>query len=1158
MREFLQKGRYFLRRSLPFLAVCSCILLLWPDANAQVNHASLQSPVTISGSNIPLLQVFQTIKKQTGLTFFYSNQLLDDKEKVSLSFQDTKLEDVLAYLFKDKSISYEIRDDRLLLNEKPRPAKVTEAPKAASEPRAADAGNIKGQVMDVDGKPLEGASVQVKGKEGMGVVTDEFGTFSIRANTGEILHISMVGMKAEEIAVPGKGTLKVTLQTKTDKMDEAVVVGYGKQKKISVTGSVASVDMSDMRMPVRNLTNALAGKVAGVISVQTSGEPGYDNSTFTIRGIGTFAGSVSPLIIVDGVQRDDVNSTYGGAYNNIDPEDIASISLLKDASATAVYGAKAANGVLIITTKRGVAGKPKVSSKVESGISGLTKTPKMLDAINFMKLYNEARTNDGNSIQYSDETIQKTASGLDPYLYPNVNWLQSMYKSWAPYYNGNVNITGGGESMRYFVSGSFFDQDGSYKVSNLKGYNPNLNFKRYDFRSNIDVNVTKTTLLSLNLDAMLVNSRYPGVSAASIWYSAYATNPIVFPIKYPGNKWAGPVNNGGSNPYNNLQNSGYTTEFRPTVQSVLSLSQKMDFITKGLSAMGRFSFDSYSETDINRTGNNDLWYSGGRDGEGNLILTQARIGSTYLGYSTSTSAERTMYLEANLNYNRSFGDHSFGGLLVYNMRNRVVASAPDVVTGLPYRNEAMAGRVTYSYKDKYLAEFNGGYTGSENFAAGHRWGFFPSVSAGWVISKENFFDPLAKTFNLLKIRGSRGVVGNDNIGQKTRFGYLTQFGSGGTTAFGTNPTAYGGVSETVIGTENLTWELSTKTDIGLEVGLLNKINVVIDVFQDHRKDILIPRQSISSIVGYDGYNYASGNSGTTVIANMGEMNNKGIDGSVEYNDKFGKNVTLRLFGNFTYARNKILFADEPKRKYGWQEQTGTKYGEFYGYVAQGLFKGQDDINSSATQSFNVTVHPGDIKYQDLNKDGVIDSYDARYLGKSSFPTWSYGAGFTVGYKKIDLSLFFQGVADVSIMANGSAIDMKDGTAPGVGVVPFAGVGQYPANVLSNVTNRWTVDNPRQNVDYPRLGIATTTSNNYLSSTWWLKDGSYIRLKQASVGYTIYNAGTKKTGLSSLYVYGAGTNLLTFSKFKLWDVELGSSGATYPPARTIVIGLRAQF
>jgi len=1157
MTAFPQNGGLTLRRRLQLLYFCCSILLLPRAIHAQTGQATLQTPVTISGNGIPISQVLRSIRKQTGLTSFYSNQLLNDKEKMGVSFTHAPLQEVLDYLFKNKNIGYEIRGNRLLLNERS-PAVKPLLP-TPQESGKADTARVKGQVMDSEGHPLVNATVMVEGKQGRAATTDEFGIFSIAAAPGEILSISMVGMQTQEIAVPSKGVINLTLKPRDDKMNEAVVVGYGQQRKITVTGSISTVNMEDMQMPVRNLTDALAGKVAGVISVQTSGEPGYDNSTFTIRGIGTFTGSVEPLIIVDGVQREDVNSTYAGAYNNIDPEDIASISLLKDASATAVYGAKAANGVLIITTKRGVAGKPRISSKFESGVSGLTKIPRMLDGVNYMRLYNEARTNAGETPVYSNETIQKTASGLDPYLYPNVDWIHTIYKDWAPYYNGNVNVSGGGEATRYFLSMSFYDQDGSYKVSNLNGYNPNLNFKRYDFRSNVDVNISKTTLLSLNLDAMLVGSRYPGVSAASIWYGAFSTNPIGFPIKYPGGLWAGPVNNGGVNPFNQVQNSGYTTEFHPTVQSVLTLHQKLDGITKGLSVLGRFSFDSYSETDINRTGANDLWYAGSRDGEGNLVLTQSRVGSTYLGYSSSTSAERTIYLEGNINYTRSFGPHNIGALVVYNMRNRIVASAPSVTNSIPYRNQASAGRLTYSYMDKYLAEFDGGYTGSENFAPGHRWGFFPSVSAGWVISKENFFDPLASTFSLLKLRASRGLVGNDNIGDGSRFGYLTQINGGGTTAFGTSPTSYTGIQASVIGTDNLTWERSTKTDVGLEIGIRNKLNIVVDAYKDMRRDILIQRQTISSIAGYSGYNYTAGTGNTAVYTNLGEMNNQGIDGSVEYKGRIGKSFGLRVYGNFTYARNKIVFEDEPVRKYPWMRATGTKYGEFYGYSAIGLFQDQNDVAKSPVQTLTTTIYPGDIKYRDLNGDGTIDAYDEKYLGKSSFPDWSYGTGFSLSYKKFDLSMLFQGVTGVGIMANGANISLANAGASGVGVIPFAGIGQYTASVLSNVTSRWTISNPSQHVDYPRLSIgASPTSNNYVNSTWWLKDGAYTRLKQASIGYTFSNAQWKAAGVSSLYLYLAGTNLLTFSKFKLWDPELGSDGAGYPPVRTIVAGIRANF
>lgn len=1125
---------------------CSIVFLLtfFQTAAAQDKTPSLQSTVTLTGENVSLLQVFRAIKKQTGFTLVYNNQLLNDSERMSISFRNTKLQEVLDFVLKGKSIGYEVRSNRIVLDRK-EPV-ITPAPAPAQEQSKPQTSVVKGQVMAPDGSPIPGASVSVNGTS-RGVITDALGVFTINAAQDDVLRVAMVGMTPEEVRVAGQKTLKVTLTMNVDKLDEVVIVGFGKQKKVTVTGAVSSVNMQDMQTPVRSLTNALAGKVAGVISMQSGGgEPGYDNPTFTIRGIGTFSGSTSPLIIVDGVQRDDVNSTFGGAFNNIDPEDVSSISLLKDASATAIYGARGANGVLIITTKRGVAGKPKIAAKVESGFNGMTRMPEMLDGVTFMKLYNEARENDGNAPAYSDEVIAKTASGLDPYLYPDVNWIDRIYKDWASMTNANVNVSGGGESMRYYVSMSFYNQDGQYNVSKANGYNPNLNFKRYDFRSNVDLNVTKTTTLALNIAAMLVNSRYPGSPAPQIWYNSYSTNPIAFPVQYPDNMWAGPRNNGGTNPFNLVQNRGYSTEFRPTVQSVLTVTQDLGVVTKGLTAMGRFSFDTYGTFNNSRTGDNDLWYAGSRDAEGKLVFERVRTGTDVLGYSSSAIGERVMYLEGNINYDRSFGNHHIGALVVGTMRNRVHGNAGELKGAIPYRNQSMAGRVTYSYRDKYLLEGNIGATGSENFEKGKRWGVFPAVAAGWVISKENFFESLTGAFNLLKVRASIGTTGNDIIAGD-RFGYLTYITGANGVQFGSSPATYGGIAASVIGTENLTWETSTKTNVGLDIGLWNKLNITVDVFKDKRKDILIQRASISTIAGYQGQ---------PIFANMGELENKGIDGSVEYLTQIGKDVSIRVFGNLTYAKNKILFADKPEMLFAYQQYEGTSHMEFMGYRHAGLFLDADDVNKSPEQLRG--LFPGDVKYQDLNDDGVIDANDRTYLGKSPFPVWSYGYGFNVGIKRFEVSALFAGVADVGIMANGRATDLLDGSAGGVGVVPFTGIGQYPANMLSNASDRWTKDDPRQDAYYPRLTITNVNDNNYQDSDWWLKDGSFMRLKQASLGYNIITPEMKRRGISSLQVYAAGTNLLTFSKFKLWDPELGSNGAKYPYAKTITIGMRANF
>lgn len=1005
-----------------------------------------------------------------------------------------------------------------------------------------------GKVTDSLGTPLAGVSVKVRDSN-LGTVTDVGGAYHILLPSDkEVMVFSYIGYETQERPVSGP-ELDVILVSIAQTLGDVVVVGYGTQKKINVTGSISSVNMADMRTPVPNLSNALAGKVAGIISVQSSGEPGYDQSTFTIRGIGTFTGNTQPLVIVDGVQRDDVNSSYGGAFNNIDPEDIASISLLKDASSTAMYGAKGANGVLIITTKRGIIGKPKIALKTESGRTGFTKTPELLNGVQYMELLNEARTNGGLSPAYSDEQIQKTASGLDPYMYPDVKWIEEVYRNSSALTNANLNISGGGEISRYFLSASFYNQQGPYKVSEQNGFNPNLDFKRYDFRTNIDVNVTPSTLLQLNLGAMLVDSRYPGITSGNLWYLSFATTPIAFPVKYPDGRWAGPLANGGNNPLNDVQNNGYTDEFRPAVQSVFTVNQRLDALGKGLSSYVRFSFDSYGSFFNQRQGQNDLWIATGRDGNGELQFVHNRIGQQFLGYAQRSAGERVMYLEGNVNYDRTFGVHGISGMVLYNMRNRLFSTAGDVIGSIPFRNQSFAGKVTYGFDDRYLLEANIGYTGSENFERGRRFGLFPSVSGGWVISNEDFFSGISdRGFRLLKIRGSYGVVGNDNIGTGRRFPYLTQIGPGRNTGFGLNAQWNGGLTEQQIGVENLTWERAYKAGAGLEVGLYDKISLIMDLFSERRKDILIERSSISSIAGY---------SGSVIYANLGEMKNRGMDANIEYTDKVGR-LGVRVFGNVTYSRNEIVHMDEPNRRYAYQRATGRRFGEFTGYISEGFFPDLTAIDAYPEQRFS-EIAPGDLRYRNLNPqdDDVIDAYDFTYLGKSAFPSWMYGAGFSLAYKGFDVSLFIQGAADVGIMANGAHIPGAMGAA-GVGVLPFSGIGQFPNNALSRVLDRWTPENPREDAYYPRLTLSSLADNNYLGSTHWLKDGSFVRLKQASVGYNIPTKAIQRFGCSVLYLYLSGNNLLTFSKFKLWDPELGSNGAKYPITRMATVGIRAQF
>lgn len=1136
MKGFILPSSFSEKRRFYVWQILFLLLLIPVQIKAQQSEL-----LTINVKNVTLKQFVEAVQNQSGYSFLYKDDQVKVDRPITVSANKQPINVVLEQAFKGKGVFWKVQRKQILLF----PAK-EEQPVAAGKSHT-----VKGNVTTTTGEAIPGASVKQL-SAATGVITDLDGFYMITVPSGQTeLEFRFMGYEPKIVKVGNQTTINISLEESTSALEEVVVVGYGAQKKVTMTGAVASVNMGSLKTPVANLSNALQGKVAGIISVQSSGEPGYDNSTFTIRGISTFTGSTSPLVIVDGVQRDDVNSTYGGAYNNIDPEDIVSISLLKDASATAVYGAKGANGVMIITTKRGTVGKPKISIKAETGFTTFTKVPTMLDGVGYMQLYNEARRNSGQSEVYSRGDILKTQTGLDPYLYPNVDWIGTVYKDMSSVSNVNLNISGGSDLVRYYLSASFYNQGGQYNVKEENGFNPNLDYKRYDFRSNVDVNITKSTLLQMNLAAMMVDSRYPGVSAARIWYEAYAASPVAFPIRYPDGRWAGPPANAGVNPMDLLQNSGYSDTFRPALQSVFTLNQKLDFITKGLSAYIRFSFDSYSEFNNKRVGSVDLWYTNQRDANGELIFNKPiREGSNELWYEHSDTGERVMYTEANVAYDQTFGAHNVSAMLLYNMRNRMVATAGSAIGAIPYRNQAIAGRLSYGWKERYLAEFNASYTGSENFAPNHRFGFFPAGSVGWVISNEPFFKGVTKYVDLLKLRASYGVVGNDNIGTGDRFAYFTQYGGGNSYGFGPNGSKVWGIKETLLASEDLTWEKSYKLNLGVEMMLGGKLNLTLDYYKEHRKDILIERSSLPSLSGFGG---------SRIFANMGEMNNQGVDANIEYQTSIAKKVGMRIFGNVTYSKNKIIFKDEPQMKYAYQKGEGTQFGEYYGYVAEGYFQSYDEIASSPKQLRELA--PGDIKYKDLNGDKVIDTNDQCYLGKSHFPAWSYGFGVNLNYNKFDLSLFFQGVADVSLMANGSYIDTDGGSwgANGVGIIPFAGMGANPTNIISKALDRWTESNPDPNAWYPRMTVgASTADNNYVNSTHWLKNGNYLRLKQASLGYTLENKFLTTKGVEYLYFYLSGQNLLTFSKFKLWDPELGSNGAKYPLSRMVTFGMRVAF
>jgi len=989
---------------------------------------------------------------------------------------------------------------------------------------ASPGGLVSGVVTDTDGQSLPGVSVVVQHTT-IGVTTDENGQYEIDVPEGhDVLIFSFVGMETREIEIQGRSVIDVTLEYTAIDLDEFQVVGYGWQRRESVVGAISSIDVQELQTPSRSISNALAGRMAGVVSIQSTGEPGFDHASFWIRGMGTFGANRDPLILVDGIERD---------INAVDIEEVESISILKDATATAVYGVRGANGVVLITTKRGVDDRPSVSFRAETGFNSPTQMPQFVDAVQFAELYNEAR----GSQFYSQEVIDNYRTNADPDLYPNVDWLDEMYSGSAGFSRYNLNVRGGSERVRYFMSGSFYNEDGMYTESDLAQYNSNINLQRYNFRSNIDISLTETTELSLGIGDILTTRNAPGATSGNIWGYAFATSPNVFPAEYSDGRASGPSFGTGENPYNLLVNSGYSDNWQNTVQSIVSLRQELDAVTEGLTGRAMFSFDKYNTSTMTRSKEVETFLAVGRGDDGLIDFNRTREGQEFLSYTSATSANRKIYFETALDYDRQFGIHHFGGLLLYNQSSFVNTTAGDFETSLPYRHQGVAARVTYSYDNTYHIEANFGYNGSENFAAGNRFGFFPSVALGWIPSNEDFFDGLNETITWLKLRGSHGFVGNDEIGGGRRFVYLSTVNEGASGYnFGPSHTGHGGYSFGEIGTEGASWEEARMTNLGVEIHLFHDLQIQADVFYEKREKIFLQRGSLPGFIGLENPPWV----------NLGVMENKGFDSSLEYMRRFGE-LSVSVRGNFSYARNKILENDQPDYLWPYRNRHGQKFGQQFGYIAVGLFESQEEIDQSPTQFGLSNLRPGDIKYLDVNGDGVIDSNDEVPLGFSTMPEIVYGFGASMFYKNIDFSFMFQGVGNVTRMIGG------------VPVFPFNSANLGRSNVYEEVYHsRWTEENPSQDVMFPRLSDGPN-ENNFRPSTWWQQDMSYLRLRNLEIGYTLPLTVSQRIRANDIRFFANGMNLLTFSGFKLWDPELGTNnGNVYPMSAVFNLGVSMNF
>ena len=999
---------------------------------------------------------------------------------------------------------------------------------------------VTGVVTDKNKEPLVGVNITVGDMVGLGTITDINGKYKIKMEPYHRLIFSYIGFDKVEVLVKEQRVINVAMQeSEASVIDEVVITGTGAQKKLTVTGAVTNVNVADLKVnPTGSISNALAGNVAGVLAMQTSGQPGQNSSEFWIRGISTFGASNAALVLVDGFERN---------LDEINIEDIETFVVLKDASTTAIYGSRGANGVILITTKHGKAGKINIDAKVETTYNTRTITPDFVNGYNYASMINEARITRAQEPLYQPYELEILRLGLDPDLYPNVNWKDVLMKDGAMTYRGTVNMNGGGATARYFVSASYIEEQGMYKTDeNLrKDYDTNANAKRWNYRLNTDIDITKSTLLKVGVSGSLKKVNEPGLGG-DIWHSIMGQTPISIPLVYSNGYIPAYGTGNQTNPWVLATQTGYNEVWENKIQTNVTLEQKLDFITKGLSFVGRFGYDTNNKNNIKHEKWPEQWKAQRfRDENGELVFERIST-EQKMRISSGASGERLEFFEAILQYDRGFKEHHLGGTLKYNQDSKImtVNIGDDIKKSIPRRHQGLAGRVSYNWNYRYFADFNFGYSGSENFATGHQFGFFPAFSVAWNIAEEPIIKKSLKWMNMFKLRYSYGKVGNDNFGDNVRFPYMYTIGSGGGYQWAdyNYDKNFGGKIYTDLASNNVTWEIATKHDIGVDLSLFNdKFTATIDYFHEQRDGIYMTRDHLSSMIGLNG---------KRPKANVGSVLSEGFDGNFAYKQKVG-DVNLTIRGNMTYSKNEILESDEAYNVYEYQMDEGHRVDQAKGLIALGLFKDYDDIRNSPRQDFG-SVQPGDIKYKDVNGDGVINDGDRVAIGATTKPNLIYGMGISAQWKGLDVNLHFQGAGKSTFFIDGPSV--------------YAFSSGTWGNILSDlVENRWidssisnnpATENP--NASYPRLSYGGS-GNNFRQSTYWLRNGSYLRLKTLEIGYSLPKSMVNKIHFNSMRLFFIGTNLLTFSSFKLWDPELGSSnGEKYPLAKMFTLGLSVNL
>jgi TonB-linked SusC/RagA family outer membrane protein len=1020
--------------------------------------------------------------------------------------------------------------------------------------------NIKGRVIDSDGSVLPGAAVRIQGTT-TGVTTNDEGDYVLNnVPKGSILEFMLVGYVTQEIRVIGdKTVINAILVEESQSLDEVTVVAFSKQTKESVIGAITSVNTKDLKVPSSNLTTAFAGKVAGMISYQTSGEPGQDNAQFFIRGITTFgaAAKKDPLILIDGVEL----TTDDLARLNTD--DIASFSIMKDATSTALYGARGANGVILVTTKEGSEGKLRINLRLENSFSSPTKMIEIADPVTFMRMHNEAiitRNPDGIP-EYTAEKIEMTERGTFPDIYPATDWYETMFNKVISNQRANLSLSGGGNIARYYVAVNIAQDNGNIKIDKRNSFNNNINLTKYAIRTNVNVDLTKTTELVFKLSSTFDEYTGPLDGGSSMYNKVIQANPIYFkPYYEPDEEFAyvkhilfGNYNLANYvNPYSESL-KGYRDYSTNTTNTQFGINQNLDMLLKGLTFHAMLNMSRYSFFSVKRSYSPFFYNIGLYDLVKNTYtLRRLNNGNEKLGYNPDERKINTsFYLESIAEYNTQIADkHTISGLLVYIMRQEKQGIADNLMLSLPHRNLGLSGRATYNYDSRYFFEFNFGYNGSERFSKEHRWGFFPSAGLAWMLSNEKFFEPLTNVFTTIKFKGTYGMVGNDQIGDsKDRFYYLSEVNTNanknpmwGNVLF-YNP---GGMNVNRYANNNIGWETAYKTNLGIEIGMKNGLYVIADIFHERRENILIDRV-IPGTMGII----------PSIKANLGIGSGRGFDIEANYEKFFNKDFYLTGRATFTYATNEVIEWEEPDYSdTPWRSKVGLNIYQEQGYIAERLFVDEREVENSPDQFGEVMA--GDIKYRDINDDGKISALDQVPIGFPTVPEITYGFGLTLGYKGFDFSFFFQGSARRSFWlktdGNGRIQPFLDNAYDG-----YENDGLIGQNAIIKpiVDSYWSESNRDPYAFWPRLSNYQI-NNNVQRSTWFMQDASFIRLKSTEIGYTLPQNLTKKFFVSNLRIYVMGINLLRWSGFKLWDPEMGGNGLGYPLQRVISVGINIGF